>query len=168
MSSQTTTVPKVIFSANTQDLILPGKSIEESISAYRDLTNNYHYIESTLDERLSRAHVKRDELSKNLQVVRMLQSLSEPVIVDFELGDCLYAKAKVSADGVKVNLWLSQNTMLAYSLEEAEQMLAERVKEAEAVVGGLVEEERLLKEQITTSQVNMARLYNFHVQNQSK
>jgi hypothetical protein len=52
---------------------------------------------------------------------------------NFELNDTLYARASVSpTDMEEVYLWLGANVMLAYPLDEAENMLAEKLTAAES------------------------------------
>jgi prefoldin subunit 5 len=163
-------IPKVVFEEDPGRLVLPGKTIEESILHYRDLTQKFRFLEANLEERLSRTDAKKSELDQNLRVIRMLQRLDkvEQVDVDFELGDSLYARGTLSNPSqCKVHLWLSSGAMVVYSPGEAETMLADRLQDTKSLLEKIGEEQRYLKEQITTAEVNMARLYNHHL-SQSK
>lgn len=69
---------------------------------------------------------------------------------NFELNDTLYARASVSpTDMEEVYLWLGANVMLAYPLDEAENMLAEKLTAAESSLAHCEEDLEFLREQIT-------------------
>lgn len=160
-------VPKVPFDEDPARLVIPDKSVEESILYYRELTQKCRFLEANIEERLTRTESKLAELDKNLQVVRLLQAIDVsdgPIDLDFELGDTLYARGTVSSpQECKVHLWLSSGAMVVYSPSQAESMLSERYTETKQVLKKIEEEQRCLKEQITTAEVNTARLYNYHL-----
>jgi hypothetical protein len=69
---------------------------------------------------------------------------------NFELNDTLYARASVSpTDMEEVYLWLGANVMLAYPLDEAETMLADKLTAAESSLAHCEEDLEFLREQIT-------------------
>lgn len=161
-------IPRVQFDEDPVKLILPSRSLEDSILYYRELTQKYRFLEANIEERLQRTEAKRDELAKNLSVVSMLQRAAEKgvkkVQVDFEIGDSMMVRGEVEDPStVKVHLWLSPAAMVAYDLVDAEKLLAERLKETNKTIGVVEEEQKFLKNQITTAEVNMARLYNHHL-----
>jgi prefoldin subunit 5 len=53
--------------------------------------------------------------------------------------------------------------MLEYEYEEAMELLSKNLKSAETNLAGLSEELDFLKDQITISEVNLARLHNYSV-----
>lgn len=69
---------------------------------------------------------------------------------NFELNDTLYSRASISPNDMEeVYLWLGANVMLAYPLDEAETMLAEKLTAAEASLANCEEDLEFLREQIT-------------------
>ena len=78
------------------------------------------------------------------------------------LSDQLYVNAKVPATN-KVCLWLGANVMLEYDIEDAEKLLQKNLSTAETNLEELSNDLCFLRDQITTTEVSMARVYNFDV-----
>ena len=53
--------------------------------------------------------------------------------------------------------------MLEYPLEEAAELLANKLNAAERNIKGIIEDLEFLREQITVMEVNTARVYNYDV-----
>lgn len=81
----------------------------------------------------------------------------------FELNDTLYAKATIPTDMKEVYLWLGANVMLSYPIDEAEKLLKEKLRAAKESLRNCEEDLEFLKKQITTLEVNTARLFNHEV-----
>ena len=82
----------------------------------------------------------------------------------FSLNDTLYAHATITPSTLKeVYLWLGANVMVAYPLDEAEEMLSERLEKAQVKLKECEEDGEFLREQITTMEVATARVYNWDV-----
>ncbi|KAJ2770262.1 peptide chain release factor 1, partial [Coemansia nantahalensis] len=78
------------------------------------------------------------------------------------VNDTLYAHATVPpADSV--NLWLGANVMLEYTTDEAQELLASKLSVAKTSLEHVVEDLEFLRDQITTMEVNIARVYNWDV-----
>jgi hypothetical protein len=52
------------------------------------------------------------------------------MITNYNLCDTVYARAKLDVAGGKVFLWVGANTMVEYTVEEAEEMLISQVSGA--------------------------------------
>lgn len=78
----------------------------------------------------------------------MLQPGDEPIEATFELNDTLYIKAKCPPTE-EVYLWLGANVMLAYPIDEAEQLLESKLKSATENLANCEEDLDFLREQIT-------------------
>ena len=74
----------------------------------------------------------------------------------------MFATANIPPSG-KVCLWLGANVMLEYSVEEAQMMLEKNLNDAKAREAQINSDLLYLKDQITTTEVNIARTYNFDV-----
>nr|XP_029733927.1 prefoldin subunit 3-like [Aedes albopictus] len=62
-----------------------------------------------------------------------------------------------------VCLWLGANVMLEYPLDEAEELLKQNKHSAEVNLKCLEHDQDFLRDQITTTEVNMARVHNYDV-----
>jgi prefoldin subunit 5 len=63
----------------------------------------------------------------------------------------------------KVCLWLGANVMAEYDTTEAETLLASQRDQAKTSISEVDENLRFLKTQITTTEVNLARVFNHDV-----
>ncbi|WWC87091.1 uncharacterized protein L201_001977 [Kwoniella dendrophila CBS 6074] len=86
----------------------------------------------------------------------------EPLKTLFELNDTLYAEAQITETG-EVGLWLGANIMLMYPLQEAIDLLTNKLSTAKKSHEETVEDLEFLREQITVMEVNFARVHNWDV-----
>ncbi len=63
----------------------------------------------------------------------------------------------------KVGVWLGANVMLEYTIDEANTVLGEKLTTANKSLVIVEEDLLFLREQITTMEVNIARVYNYEV-----
>ena len=87
------------------------------------------------------------------------------VETNFLVSDNIWAKATIPNDTGKVGLWLGANVMVEYSYDEALKLLMKNLTNAETKMKETEEDIDYLKDQITTTEVNMARVYNQGVAN---
>jgi len=100
----------------------------------------------------------------------------------FELSDTLYAKATIPPVE-RVHLWLGvssvrllllhkcsgckffaqANVMLSYEIMEAQQLLQDKQRTASQGYANALDDLDWLREQITVTEVNIARVYNWDV-----
>ena len=74
----------------------------------------------------------------------------------------LYGRAQVKPDGT-VCLWLGANVMVEYPYDEAINILELSLKNAKARADICAEDLDMLRDQIITVEVNMARVFNHDV-----
>ena len=84
---------------------------------------------------------------------------------NFLLSDNIWAKAKVPNTTGKVGLWLGANVMVEYTHDEAIKLLGKNLHNAETKISDTEKDIDFLKDQITTTEVNLARIYNQGVMN---
>jgi prefoldin subunit 5 len=118
---------------------------------------------------------KIPDIRKTLETVEFLsirraaaaEGKSEAVVeTTFELNDTLYAKASINLGegaGDEVYLWLGANVMLAYPLDEAKTLLQGKLNAAMESLRNCEDDLDFLRQQITTLEVNTARLFNYEV-----
>lgn len=93
---------------------------------------------------------------------------SEEMETNFLISDNVWAKAKLPNDTGKVGLWLGANVMVEYNFDEALKLLGKNQHNAETRIKSTEEDLSFLKDQITTTEVNIARIYNQTVANKQK
>jgi hypothetical protein len=79
------------------------------------------------------------------------------------LSEQVYSNAKVKPRSKSVCLWLGANVMLEYSLQEADELLTKNQSLAIEKLSQIDLDLEFLRTQITTTQVNMARVFNWDV-----
>lgn len=107
--------------------------------------------------------MKTPDIKKTLEMVRLLKdkhTKQEEMQTNFLISDNVWAKATIPNETGKVGLWLGANTMIEYSYDEALALLERNLKNAEIRIKSTEEDLNFLKDQITTTEVNIARTYN--------
>ncbi|KAE8681160.1 putative prefoldin subunit 3 [Hibiscus syriacus] len=108
---------------------------------------------------------KIPDIDKCLDVVATLQAkkgTGEAFIADFEVSEGIYSRARIQ-DNDSVCLWLGANVMLEYSCEEATSLLKKNLENAKASLEVLIADLQFLRDQVTITQVTIARVYNWDV-----
>lgn len=102
-----------------------------------------------------------DDLDDELDASK---SALDEIETTFSLQDTLYAKAKIRpAEIDDVYLWLGANVMVAYPLDEAEELLQAKLNKAKESSKAAEEDLEFLRIQITTLEVAVARVHNWDV-----
>ena len=125
-------------------------------------------MENQLSRGKESLRVKTPDIKKTLEMVRMLKekhSAKESMQTNFLISDNVWAKATLPNDTGRVGLWLGANVMVEYSHDEALALLERNLKNAEIRLKSTQEDLNFLKDQITTTEVNIARCYNQTVAN---
>ncbi|KAF8250260.1 Prefoldin, subunit 3 [Wilcoxina mikolae CBS 423.85] len=130
------------------------------------LASKYQFMEMNMQRRAASLQDKIPDIRKTLETVQYLslrKSGGKGFETTFELHDTLYAKAEIAGDMDEVYLWLGANVMLSYPIEEAKTLLEGKLKAALESLRNSEEDLDFLRQQITTLEVNTARLYNYEV-----
>ena len=113
--------------------------------------------------------VKLPDIKKTLEMVAMLKQKydgdDKEVDSNFLVSDNIWAKAKIPNNTGKVGLWLGANVMVEYNFADALQLLAKNLSNAQTKLAETEDDLDYLKEQSTTMEVNIARVYNIGVAN---
>jgi prefoldin subunit 5 len=121
----------------------------------RNVTNNITRMKSKIPEIKSSLEAVQHLKKKKEEEVEQLKS-------QFKLTDGVYANALLKLNG-KVSLWLGANLMVEYSYEEAEELLSTNLETATRNLENSNEDSAYLKDQITITEVNVARIHNYAV-----
>lgn len=136
-------------------------------------------MELSKRNQLNDLNVKIPDIEKNLDIIRYIKETkarddkdeegeeesNNIMETNYELNDTLYTKATIDIEKTdSVYLWLGAEVMLEYPLDEAVELLEERLKKNKEQLTIIKEDLTFLKENITTMEVNTARLYNWDVE----
>jgi len=127
--------------------------------------SKYKFMEMSLVRKKRVLKKQIPDVKTSLSMLRLLKSKKESediVETQFMLSDDLYVKAKVPPEG-KVGLWLGANVMLEYTLDDADELLSKNLQTAVKNLNQLEIDLDFLRDQLTTTEVNMARVYNWDV-----
>lgn len=162
-------IPVAPFVDNVTDYVSSRADVEPTLRSFQEMISKYQFMEVNTTRRAQGLRDKIPDIRKTLETVRFLKARREsgtataadPIQTHFELNDTLYAKATVDpADTDEVYLWLGANVMLAYPIAEAETMLEEKLRAAEASLGNCEEDLEFLREQITVSSPPLFSTHN--------
>ncbi|KAK4525044.1 hypothetical protein GAYE_SCF07G2949 [Galdieria yellowstonensis] len=170
-------VPTAKFLEDIDKVIEEQGGTSAVFQALEQLYTRYKILDSSLTRQKKSFQEKIPDLTNALQVIRWLQqrptapsqetgssASEEETETTFELADNIYATAIVTKkDPQVVYLWLGANVMVEYSLEEAESLLKENLDGARDKIQQLEKELSFLREQMTTTEVNISRVYSKHL-----
>ena len=125
-------------------------------------------MEKSFDNSKAVYKQKVPDITQTLDMVKLLiarreENPDEEVLVNYSLSDTLYAKAKITPNVGKVNLWIGASTMVEYTYEEAVELLELQLVQTHAKIEELNEDLYHLRGSSITIEVNMARLFNYSV-----
>ncbi|XP_066190212.1 prefoldin subunit 3 isoform X5 [Sylvia atricapilla] len=145
----------------TADVVL--KKLDEQYQKYK-------FLELNLAQKKRRLKSQIPEIKQTLEILKHMQKKKDsthPMETRFLLADNLYCKASVPPTD-KVCLWLGANVMLEYDIDEAQALLEKNLSTATKNLDLLEEDLDFLRDQFTTTEVNMARVYNWDVKRRNK
>jgi len=129
-----------------------------------------------LNEAREQLKVKVPEIKKTIESVKFLkrsfqaedetESL-EKVETHFKLDETVFAEAVIPKTD-RVALWLGCNVMVEYSLDEALELLNKNYTLAIQRLDEINEDLAFLKDQKTTTEVNMSRVHNYGVKKRNE
>ncbi|KAK3305814.1 Prefoldin subunit-domain-containing protein [Chaetomium strumarium] len=158
-------IPYAPFVDKVEDYVSSRADVEPTLRRFQEMIAKYQFMEQNLQRRVLGLKDKMPDIRKTLETVRFLKTRtgeSEPIETTFELNDTLYAKAQIPPTD-EVYLWLGANVMLAYPIDEAEALLDSKLQAAKQSLSNCEEDLDFLREQITTMEVAVARVYNWDV-----
>lgn len=105
------------------------------------------------------------DLKSTYEMVNVLQEkkkLNKTLNTQFLLLDQLFVNASVPPTDT-VCLWLGANVMLEYTIDDAERLLSKSLESANKSLETVADDLGFLKDNYVTTEVNMARVYNWDV-----
>ncbi|KAI0893052.1 Prefoldin, subunit 3 [Annulohypoxylon nitens] len=158
-------IPYAPFVDKVEDYVTTRDDVQSTLRSFQEMISKYQFMELNLQRRIAGLKDKMPDIEKTLETVNFLKTRtgeSDPIETTFELNDTLYAKASIPPTD-EVYLWLGANVMLAYPIEEAQTLLTSKLSAAKQSYSNCEEDLDFLREQITTMEVAIARVYNWDV-----
>jgi len=100
---------------------------------------------------------------ESLNHLREKHEQKKKIKTRFQLADNIFAQAVIEPQKT-VYLWIGANVMLEYPFDEANTVLITNLKNAKTNLEGVNDDLDFLKDQITTTDVNLARVHNHRVE----
>ncbi|XP_042224369.1 prefoldin subunit 3-like [Homarus americanus] len=141
--------------ANAQEVI---KRLDEQL-------NKYKFMEVHLQARRKKLKSQIPDIKSSLQIVKEMKTrkdTAEVIETRYLLSDQVYMKANIPPTD-RVCLWLGANVMLEYGLGDAEGLLSKNLGNATKNLKQVEHDLDFLRNQCTTTEVTMARIYNWDV-----
>lgn len=166
-------IPEAPFIEKVEAIIKnPEKEFEPTLKAFQDRLQQYKYMELSKQQQLADLKIKIPDIEKNLAIIGHIQERKasgdaddEILETNYELDSTLYSRAEVDVKALdSVGLWLGADVMLEYPLDEAVELLTARLQNNTQLLQTVEEDLDFLRQNITTMEVNTARLYNWDVE----
>ena len=143
-----------------------GKA-NEVIQEWQERYQKYKLMEAHLGRRREEIKVKIPDITGTRELVEHIikkRDENEDVETNFQLSDTVYANAVIK-EPTNVCLWLGANVMVEYPIDDAFELLTENRDNATVNLKSVDEDIQFLRDQITTTEVNIARIFNWDVMN---
>merc|ERR1711907_696317 len=166
-------IPPQEFIDNVAEYCKAFGNAESVITTQQEMYSKYKFMENQMAQHRNAIASKKPEIEKSLAMLKKLIEKRDngdgSMQTHFQLGNCLYANADVPVnEDSRVCLWLGANVMLEYTYDEAVELLTGNKTQAVETVESLDEDLDFIKDQITTTEVNIARVYNQDVRDRRK
>ncbi|XP_020041202.1 prefoldin subunit 3 isoform X2 [Castor canadensis] len=176
-------IPEAVFVEDVDSFMKqPGNETADTVLKKLDEQyQKYKFMELNLAQKKRRLKSQIPEIKQTLEILKYMQKKKMRTLrhsiaqlestnsmeTRFLLADNLYCKASVPPTD-KVCLWLGANVMLEYDIDEAQALLEKNLSTATKNLDSLEEDLDFLRDQFTTTEVNMARVYNWDVKRRNK
>ncbi|XP_075690460.1 prefoldin subunit 3 [Rhinoderma darwinii] len=165
-------IPEAVFVEDVESFMKkPGNETADVVLKRLDEQyQKYKFMELNLSQKKRRLKSQIPEIKQTLEILKYMQKkkgTTELMETRFLLADNVYCKASVPPTD-KVCLWLGANVMLEYDIDEAQALLEKNLSTATRNLESAEEDLDFLRDQFTTTEVNMARVYNWDVKRRNK
>ncbi|KAL0251766.1 hypothetical protein GEMRC1_000978 [Eukaryota sp. GEM-RC1] len=165
LPANTRGIPAMFFIEDL-DAFMRSETPENAIQNFHDNYSKYKLLEQRLSSSIASLKGRIPEIEKNLEAIEMLVSKTEEsdqIPVSYQLADNVSAAATANLTDRSVCLWLGAEVMVKYSFEEAQSLLKDNLRAAETNLERTLEDLDFVRVQITTTEVNTSRVFNYDV-----
>lgn len=160
-------IPTAVFIDDIEAYMKKEGTAEAALEKLQRLYSAFKFIEQRLTQKKAKLKIKLPEIEKTYNSLCQMEAqskLGEPLTSHYELAQSIFAKAKIPVhENDKVCLWLGANVMLEYPRAEAIELLGQQLADAKTALATVIDDMGFLRDQITTTEVNMARVFNWDV-----
>ncbi|KAI5742605.1 hypothetical protein M8J77_009163 [Diaphorina citri] len=165
-------IPEAVFVDDVDKYMsLPENDrIEVVLKKLDEEHNKYKFMEYSLIAKRRRLKEQIPDLERSLQMINLMKKHQEndnAFDTQFLLSNHLYMKASIPPTD-KVCLWLGANVMLEYNLTDATALVQKNIEAAKKNLSYIEHDLDFLRDQFTTTEVNMARVYNWDVKRRNQ
>jgi len=160
-------IPYVAFVESVEETLATTTdgTVEKLIGAMNELHQKMKILEGHKERTKISMKQKIPEIARTLQLVKHLKAkhdADETFKSHYSLSEMLYGRAEVTPDGT-VCLWLGANVMVEYPYDEAIDILELSLKNAKTRRDICDADLDMIRDQVITVEVNMARVFNYDV-----
>lgn len=142
-----------------------NNDVQRTIRSLDEFHSKYKFMEYNLTSKRKRLKMQIPDLERSLDMIEKLKTEktnNKELETEFLLSDQIFARAIIPPTD-KVCLWLGANVMLEYSLEDAQELLMKNIEAAKKNLSFVEHDLDFVRDQITTTEVNIARVFNWNV-----
>ena len=157
-------VPEACFIPDVE-VFLKKYGQDQAMGTLKELLSKFNFMSENLTFQKRNLLRKIPDIQQSLESVQFIKRKSaegDSYVTQFPLTDNVHAKAELKPTST-VFLWLGANVMLEYSVDEAEALLVDSQQSAQTSLANIDKSLAFLREQITTTEVNIARSHNYTV-----
>jgi len=158
-------IPEATFVDDVDHFMKSCEGVEAVLRQLDEQHGKYKFMELNLLARKKKLKSQIPDIQKSLDMIDVLEAkkaTNEQIDTQFLLSDLLYSRAVIEPTD-NVCLWLGANVMLEYTLKDAQALLKKNHDSAKKNLAQVHHDLDFLRDQMTTTEVNMARLYNWDV-----
>eukprot|EP00696_Hemimastix_kukwesjijk_P014306 gnl/Hemi2/28283_TR9346_c0_g1_i1.p2 gnl/Hemi2/28283_TR9346_c0_g1~~gnl/Hemi2/28283_TR9346_c0_g1_i1.p2 ORF type:complete len:212 (+),score=77.44 gnl/Hemi2/28283_TR9346_c0_g1_i1:34-636(+) len=159
-------IPAAIFIEDMENFMRNETSADSALKRMQELYSKYKFMDTRLAQQKGGLLLKIPEIQKAVDAVQFLIAQrtegTAALTTNFELANNIWATATIPQTN-SVLLWLGANVMLEYPIEEAEALLTSNLTNAKTNLLVLEDDLAYLRDQITITEVNIARIFNHDV-----
>lgn len=137
-------------------------NVDKVLKSLDEQHSKYKFMEFNIIARKRRLKQQIPDLAKSLEMIKILKNQDKELDTQILLSEQVFVKTSVPPTK-NVCLWLGANVMLEYPLDEAETLLKQNMDSATTNLKCLEHDQEFLRDQLTTTEVNMARVFNWDV-----
>lgn len=137
-------------------------NVDKVLKSLDEQHSKYKFMEFNIIARKRRLKQQIPDLAKSLEMIKILKNQDKELDTQILLSEQVFVKTSVPPTK-NVCLWLGANVMLEYPLDEAETLLKQNMDSATINLKCLEHDQEFLRDQLTTTEVNMARVFNWDV-----
>ncbi|CAG9804034.1 unnamed protein product [Chironomus riparius] len=164
-------IPPAVFVDDVdQFMSLPENNhqAEKVLKSLDEQHSKYKFMEMSMVSRKRRLRQQVPDLQKSLEMIKVLKEQEDDELeTNILLSEQVFVKSIVPKTET-VCLWLGANVMLEYPLDEAEELLKQNLESASMNLRCLEHDQEFLRNQQTTVEVAMARIYNWNISKQKQ